>query len=463
MQSPQTAILGAGITGLCAAHSLSESGQRCHVFESGSNIGGALQSTRDGDWLAEHGPNSLLVKDRRISELFDQIGLGTDSIGNEQITALPEAHKRYIVHEGRLVALPSHPFGLLRSPLLSLGGKLRLLLEPLLPRYSGDDEESFGDFIRRRLGKGILHSAAGPFVSGIYAGDPDKLSVRHAFPRLWQVENDHRSLLLGAIAARSANKHSPNSTVIPQMVSFRSGMAALPQAIADHLPDGTLHLKTRVTAIRPLQDGWELSWADASGHTYTAEYARLVIAVPHHRLHELPLPAKILSELAPVTEIEAPPVSSLVLGFRREDIEHQLDGFGMLIKEDENSPLLGVLFSSSMFEGRAPEDHVTLTCMMGGSLHPDRAENSEEVVLGELDRLLGVHGEPVFKHRITWDKAIPQYGLDYQNALEALEACENSHVGLYFAGNYRGGISVPDCILNGLSLGKRLATNNPAE
>ena len=128
----------------------------------------------------------------------------------------------------------------------------------------------------------------------------------------------------------------------------------------------------------------------------------------------------------------------------------------MLIKQAENSPLLGVLFSSSMFDDRAPDGHVTLTCMMGGSIHPEYAENDEQVVIDELNRLLGVTGTPTFRHRTAWSHAIPQYGLDYQNVLDALESCESNHPGLHLAGNYRGGISVGDCIVNGLELGESL-------
>ena len=186
-------------------------------------------------------------------------------------------------------------------------------------------------------------------------------------------------------------------------------------------------------------------------------YSQLVIAVPHHKLPSLPLAENLISSLKPLTTLDSPPVTSLVLGFRKKDIPHPLDGFGMLIKRAEKSPLLGVLFSSSMFDGRAPDDHVTLTCMMGGTTNPQYAENSDEVVLDELNRLLGVTGEPTFRHRSPWQHAIPQYDLKYQRILDALEHCESSHQGLHLAGNYRGGISVGDCIVNGLELGDLLA------
>jgi oxygen-dependent protoporphyrinogen oxidase len=467
-----TAILGAGITGLCVAHSLrtasqDNSRQTFHLIESGDKVGGALQSTRHDGYLAEHGPNSILIKDKRVAQMLDHIGLGENEPHDtlhESLVAREEAKKRYIVQDGRPHAMPSSPLGMLRTPLFSFMGKLRFGLEPFIGKYKGREqgrgEESFADFVRRRLGPDMLASAAGPFVSGIYAGNPENLSVRHAFPRLWNLEHNYRSFILGALVLQFGGGKNPHRLAPSRMLSFRSGMHAMPDAIASSLPDESLKLQCQVTSIEPTHEngntGWSLSWTDAAGNLQTGHYRQLVIAVPHHCLPSLPLPASVINELAPLTELEAPPVTSLVLGFKREDITHPLDGFGMLIKQAENSPLLGVLFSSSMFDDRAPDGHVTLTCMMGGSIHPEYAENDEQVVIDELNRLLGVTGTPTFRHRTAWSHAIPQYGLDYQNVLDALESCESNHPGLHLAGNYRGGISVGDCIVNGLELGESL-------
>ncbi|MCP5536315.1 MAG: protoporphyrinogen oxidase [Akkermansiaceae bacterium] len=461
----QTAIIGAGITGLCVAHSLRNAGQdkhhSFHLIESADHVGGAIQSTFADGYLAEHGPNSLLIKDKRVALMLDQVGLRDQQGEQEAMTARDEAKKRYIVQDGKPHAMPGSPIGMLRTPLFSLAGKLRFGLEPFIGRYKGLEqgrgEESFADFVRRRLGPDMLASAAGPFVSGIYAGDPEKLSVRHAFPRLWNLEHRYRSFILGALALQFGGGNNPHRLAPSQMLSFRSGMHAMPKAIADSLPADSVKLQSSVQSIEQSRDGWLLSWTDGTGSVHTGCYRQLVVAVPHHRLGSLPLPGSALAQLAPVIGLEAPPVTSLVLGFKRADIAHPLDGFGMLIKQAENSPLLGVLFSSSMFDGRAPEGHVTLTCMMGGSLHPEYAENGEQVVLDELDKLLGVTGPPTFRYKTSWAHAIPQYGLDYQQKLDAMEACEKAHPGLHLAGNYRGGISVGDCIVNGLELGKTLA------
>lgn len=426
------------------------------MLESADRVGGAIQTTFSDNYLAEHGPNSLLVKDKRVYDLLERVGLNR----HESQPARKEAKKRYIVHKGAPHAMPGSLVGMVKTPLFSLGGKLRFALEPFIGRYKGKEkglgEESFADFVKRRLGPDMLASAAGPFVSGIYAGDPEKLSVRHAFPRLWNLEDRYRSFILGAITLQLGGGNNPHRLSPSQMLSFHSGMHALPHAIAESLPNDALHLGCRVDLIEQTDAGWSVQWT-TNNTSHSIRCRSIVCTAPHHQLDTLPLPDSAKHMLTPVTGLKSPPVTSLVLGFKRGDIAHPLDGFGMLIKQSENSPLLGVLFSSSMFDGRAPDGHVTLTCMMGGSIHPEYAENDDATVLAELKRLLGVTGTPTFRHQTSWSKAIPQYGLDYQSTLDALESVENAHPGLHFAGNYRGGISVGDCIVNGLELGNSLS------
>ncbi|MBT7959310.1 MAG: protoporphyrinogen oxidase [Akkermansiaceae bacterium] len=453
-----TIVLGAGISGLSIAHAAHSHDHAVLLLESSDQVGGSIQSYRADGYLAEHGPNSILIKDKQVATLLTEVGLDAQ----ESQRANNKAKKRYIVHQGQLHAMPSSPLTMIKTPLFSLGGKLRFAMEPFIGRYAehknGHNEESFADFVRRRLGADMLTSAAGPFVSGIYAGDPEKLSVRHAFPRLWSLEDRYRSCILGAIALKLGAGGNSDQLAKGKMLSFRSGMHAIPKAIHDHLPHNSVKTQCAITKIKKTNAGWSVCWNDISGQQETT-CKNLVITAPHHKLRDLPLPNSVFNGLTPVMSLDSPPVTSLVLGFKKEDITHPLDGFGMLIKQSENSRLLGVLFSSSMFDGRAPEGHVTLTCMMGGTIHPEYSENSDEIVLAELDRLLGVSGKPTFRHKISWPRAIPQYGLDYQNTLDAMDEVENNNPGLHFAGNYRGGISVGDCIVNGLELGTRLSTN----
>jgi len=452
--NPQTLIIGAGITGLSVAHTLNQFGKSFQIVEVSQSIGGALQSHQSDGFLAEHGPNSLLLKDQRIGHFLKKIDLSDSQIQD----AKPEAHNRFIVSNGELCSVPTSPLKILSSPLLNLGSILRLAKEPFTSRYRSDTEESFADFVKRRLGSKVLTNLAGPFVSGIYAGDPDQLSVRHAFPRLWALEKDHRSLFLAALTKKKAKAKNPHTLSPTRTISFHGGLAELPKAIAKQLPSETIQLNCKIQSINKHQNGWEVTWLNSENSEHISHYQKLVIAIPHHRLSSLPLPSEISQQLEPVYSIKAPPVTSLVLGFKRSQIKHPLNGFGMLIKASEKSPLLGVLFSSSMFDHRAPDNHVTLTCMMGGTRNPEYAENEDHTVIAELNRLLGVQGEPVFRHRTHWKNAIPQYKIGYPSVMDALESCEENHPDLHFCGNYRSGVSVTDCIINGLELGQRLSS-----
>ena len=450
-----TIILGAGISGLSTAHALWENRQPFLLLETSDRVGGAIQTTISDGYLAEHGPNSLLIKDKRVASLLQKINLGPD----QYQVANQTAKKRYIVHKGQPHSMPTSPLSLLKSPLFSWKGKWRILREPFIGKYQSHETESFADFVRRRLGPEMLASAAAPFVNGIYAGNPENLSVRHAFPRLWKLEHNYRSCLIGALALQFGSKKNPHRYAPSQILSFNTGMHAIPANISKNLPKDNLQLACQIQQIKKTDQGWTVQWQTSSGN-HQCHCKNLICTAPHHKLNHLPFPSSVSSHLHPVTQIESPPVTSLTLGFKREDVAHPLDGFGMLIKQSENSPLLGVIFSSSMFSGRAPKNHVTLTCMMGGSMHPEYAENTDATVLAELKRLLGVDGQPTFHHKVSWTHAIPQYGLDYQNVLDALTKIEKSHSGLHFAGNYRGGISLGDTIINGLELGKQMTRTN---
>lgn len=453
-----TAIIGAGITGLCSAHALSKKGKAVHVFETSEHVGGAIQSVSTEGYLAETGPNSLLVKDSRVATLLNDVGLSSDgSLSHEFLLARDEAKKRYIVQDGKLHAMPSNIRGILKTPLFTLKGKLRIAREPFIGKYTGDGEESFAHFVTRRFGKELLDSAAAPFVSGIYAGNPELLSIKHAFPRMYKLVEEHGSVLRGAFAMQRGKVNTPHKHSPSTIISFKSGMQVMPRAIAAQLPTNALKLGTKLQNIEQLEGGWKLTWQDAEGLPHEGIYKNLIISVPHHRLPSLPLPDTILEKLSVLKEIKAPPVTSLVLGFRKEDVPHPLDGFGMLIKKAEKSPLLGALFSSSMFDHRAPEGHVAITCMMGGALNPQYAKNDEEAVLKELHKTLGITGTPTFRHRTEWAKAIPQYSLDYQKVIDAITSCEKNYQGLHLAANYYQGISVGDCIVNGLELGNELS------
>jgi len=436
-------IIGSGLTGLSAAVSLKRRGIAVMVLESAARAGGAVETTHENGFLVEHGPNSMMAGEPEVSAFFREAGLDDEIIQ-------PQAKKRFLVLGGEPVALPAGPAAAVTTPLFSLRGKLRVLAEPFVPR-AGADEESLAGLVRRRLGEEVLSRAMEPFVAGIYAGDPEKLSAQHAFPKLWNLEREHGSFLRGAMRLRRTGP-------APKMVSFRGGMGVLPARLATLLGDD-FRCGARVESIARGNTGWSVAWSE-QGRSKRADCAALVCAVPAFAVPQLPWSEAVREGLGFLERIGYPPVSVVALGFRREAVRHPLDGFGMLVPAVEKRRILGTIFSSGLFPGRAPEGHVLLTTFVGGARQPSFAalaeDDLERLVCDELDALLGVRGEPVFRRIVRWPRAIPQYNLGYGGILSALEKLEAAHPGLHFVGNYRGGIAAGQCIRNGLRLAEEI-------
>jgi len=449
---PAIGIIGAGASGLACAHARMRDGDAVTLLERSPRPGGSIGSFAEDGFLAEHGPHSLQINAPAVEALVNEVpGLAASAAEPD-----PAAQKRYVVRDGRPVAVPSGPLDFLRSPLFSNRAKLRLLREPWIPRGDPETEESVGAFVRRRLGDEIERYAVNPFVGGIYSGRPDRLSVRHAFPRLAEMEREHGSLVRGGIAAKRQKRKAQRDPRSPafrkRMVAFKNGMRELPEAIASELGD-RLRLNVSVESIERDGDGWRVRWREGDGGANETRFDELVLAVPAHAVLGLPLPESARDCLRPLHGVEHPPVSVLSLGVRRDAVDHPLDGFGMLVPACEQRDVLGVIFASSLFPGRAPDGHVLLGCFAGGARQPDRAEwNDErllEAVLRDLREILGVRDTPRFVRRCHWPRAIPQYGLGHGTLLKALDAAEASHPGLRFLGNYRGGIALPACLENG--------------
>jgi oxygen-dependent protoporphyrinogen oxidase len=445
------AILGGGLTGLAAAFRLTTLGHRVRLFERSSRVGGVVRSELSDGWLVEAGPNSFQESSPEITALLHELGLDA-----ERITTSPQSKNRYVVRRGRLAAVPMSPSAFLSSPLLSLGAKLRVLGELLTQRRARTTDLSLAAFARAHFGPQVVDYVVQPFASGVYAGDAQKLSTRYAFPKLWELEQTHGSLLRGQIAA-AKRRRAAGLPATPPLISFRRGLQALPDALAARLPAGSFQLNARVDGLVP-GDRWQILWHDGQ-RVQTEAFDAVVSTLPAPALAQLTIGPLGEKPLISLDAIAHPPVASLFLGFRREQVAHALDGFGALVPAVERRSVLGVIFSSSLFPDRAPPGHVALTVMIGGALRPDLAllpaEKLWAAVRGDLQDLLGVTGEPVFSRSTLWPGAIPQYQLGHERHFEAMVACEREHPGLFIGGNMRDGIALPACLLGGLKLAAR--------
>ncbi len=445
--SKSIAVLGAGVTGLTAAFRLTQRGHRVRLFEASDRVGGAVRTERADGWLVEGGPTSLLTGEPAVGKIIDELGLAGDVVPADAL-----AKNRYIVRRGRALAVPGSPGALFGTSLISFHAKLRLLGELLTRPRVRTSDLSLEEFVRSHVGQELVDYGLNPLVAGVYAGNPQKLSARYAFPQLWNIEQQHGSLLRGFAAITKARR--ARGVARHGLISFRDGLQTLPAALAARLPAGTLSLNARLEALVPGQP-WSLVWHDGAT-ARTENFDTVIAALPAPALSQLRFGTLGERPLASLDAIEHPPVSSLFLGFRRDQVSHPLDGFGLLAPAVERRSVLGVLFSSSIFPGRAPAGHVALTVMVGGTRQPELARLPTDKLLAALDRdlreLLGVAGAPVFQRHTFWPRAIPQYNLGYETHLATLTSCERAHPGLFVGGQARDGIALPACLAAGEKL-----------
>lgn len=455
-------IVGGGISGLSAAHWLVKRGLNVRVLEQEGEPGGTMKTRSEKGFLSELGPNSALETTPLIGTLIADLGL-TD----EFLYANPVSKNRYILKEGKLHALPLSPFSFLSTDLFSSRAKFRLLKEPFIGRSS--KEESIADFVTRRLGKEFLDYAIDPFVAGIFAARPEKLSVRAAFPKLYALERDYGGLIRGMILGRKKREtRQEQSKDRAKSFSFIRGMQSLPLRLASTLGQ-RITCQATVTGIQPAPAGQKSSPAAKGnsveylhgGRMKTIEAAVVVIATPAGAAAKLvrPISPSTSAELA---SIEYPPVVSVFLGFRQQEIATPLDGFGFLVPSLEKKDILGCLWSSSLFPFRSPEGHIGLTVFVGGGRQPEltKADDTEllAMVLRNLETIMQIRGKPVYWSMTRWKQAIPQYVLGHQRVMDALSNFEQTYRGLFFCSNFRGGISVGDCIQNSESIARQAAS-----
>jgi protoporphyrinogen/coproporphyrinogen III oxidase len=451
------AIIGAGITGLTAAFYLNRKGIPVTVYEEGGRVGGVIQSVRQGGYLAESGPNTLLETSPKIGQLVADAGLASRRLDTD-----PAAEARYVVRYRRPIAMPGSPLGFFTTGLFTLGAKFAVIREPFVPAKRGGLEESIAQFVVRRFNQEFLDQAIDALVAGIYAGDPHRLSVTHAFPKLKALEDKYGSLIKGQIfGARERKKRSEVAKDRAPKFSFDEGLQVLPDTLAARLGD-SVRLRTSVTKLTQTNEGWTLDLKPADGESQ-ARHSTVIYCGTAHKLAELriaPLPRESQPDFSAFSEIRYPPVASVVLGFRREDVAHSCVGFGMLIPKVEGFNILGTIFSSSLFPDRAPAGHLTLTSYVGGERRPGLAslpaEKLYDLVCEDLRVLLGVRGKPTFRHCVYYPKAIPQYNVGYGRYRDLMTEIEASMRGLFLAGHYRDGVSLSDSIVSGCNVAERI-------
>ena len=442
------AVIGAGVTGLTAAFWLKRNGIPAIVYEAAGRPGGVIQSVRKDGFLAESGPNTLLETAPEIVQLVRDLNLEP-----RRLYTHPDAEARFVVRAKRPVAMPSSPPGIFLSSLLTVGGKFALLREPFIPPRRDGAEETVAEFVSRRLNREFLDRLVDALVAGIYAGDPHKLSVQHALPRLAQLETRYGSLIKGQIlGARERKKSAQVARDRAPKFSFNEGLQVLPDTLAAQLE---VKFNTPVTGLAKVGNTWRLATPNGD-----IEHAAVIYCGTAYRLAELQITAEKPVDVSLFSEIHYASVAGVVLGFRREDVTHPCQGFGMLIPRIEGFKILGTIFSSALFPNRAPAGHLLLSSYVGGERYPELAalapDDLVNVACHDLAALLGVRGKPVFVHTALYPRAIPQYNLGYGKFKNRMNEIESTAPGLFFAGHFRDGVSLGDSIVSACNTAGRV-------
>lgn len=453
MQTVDTLIVGAGLSGLTAAYRLYQQNRSVLVLEAADRVGGWIQTHHQAGYTFEGGPNTFPSNARELVDLCQELGL-------EPQATQPTASKRYLYLNGKLTALPQKPWQALTTPVLSPLAKLRLLKEPFQRKCQADDMSVAG-FLAHRVGRAVVENLVDPFISGIYAGNVNTLSMPAVFPKLWQWEQDYGSIFRGL---RHRPKKDPGQPKVKlQLMSLDGGLQTLTHSLAQALPAQAVRLQCPVQAIEKA-DTTTYQVRLNNGEMVQAQH--VILAVPAF------VAATLLDTLSPdaANLLRHIPYSSLAvahLGFRTEQIPHALDGFGCLIPRKENIPLLGAIWASSLFPQRAPKGHVLLSNFIGGAHYPDilkqKASQIQGQVVRDLQTIFHLKGslEPVFSHVQHHPNAIPQYNLGHVQRIAGIEAALQKHKGLHLAGNYLHGIALNACVQSGATAAQAILTQSP--
>ena len=430
-------VIGGGVSGLSAAWDLKSRGHSVTVLERQTKTGGNAISERKKGFLIEHGPSTINAAVSEVGTLSASLGL------DPAIVPLSDdVKRRYLVKDGTLSGVSARPLSFLTSSYLSPAARVRLLAEALIPKGKFDTDETVEAWCSRRFGREFAQLVMDPLVGGLYAGRADELSFQSVFPRLLDLERKYGSITRAVMTQRLRGGAMPGK----KLYSWTNGIGSLPATLSASL-DEDIRTGVTVRRIKRRGEGYEI---DTGNHGTISTRSILIATQPH-------VAATFLEDLAPlgaeaIASVDAPALAVVFMGFRREAVDHPLDGLGYLSPHREDSVLTGAQFPSSMFANRAPDGHVSLTGYLGGARCPEVGQMSRRELVDlaqqEFARLLGVRGEPVVSNVRCWPRGIPQYRTGHAETVESIRNITLESPGVFVTGNYFNGPSVGACVVN---------------
>jgi oxygen-dependent protoporphyrinogen oxidase len=484
---PRIAIIGGGITGLTAAHRLHEllPNASLALFEASPRIGGVLETFQHDGFLIERSADNFLTRLPQAIALCHRLGLA-----NELISTDETRRRAFVVQSDRLVPIPDGFYlmsprklaPILRSPILSTLGKLRLLAEPLVSRGPASTtlnpelrtlnpaaDESVASFARRRLGREVFERLVQPLVAGIFTANPEKLSMAATMPEFLEQERAHGSLLTAARSLRTSrvsdqSNDDASGARYNLFVTFKNGITTLTQALAAHLPPDAIQLDTPVASVHQTEDDrWQLGFSSGpppSALRPPPSFDALILAVPAHAAAKL-LDRQDAALSAELAAIEYAGCNVISLAFKRSQIGHSLDGFGLVVPHVERRRIIAASFASRKFPGRAPADTVLIRVFVGGALQPELLDlpDSElrRIAIDELGELLQIRGQPLFTDIARWPHSMPQYHVGHVARVVHIERLAARLLRLALAGNAYHGVGIPQCIASAESAAEYVA------
>ena len=469
----QIVIAGGGITGLTAAFYLQKKIKEDHLpyrlilLEKGERLGGKIQTDHVDGFIIEKGPDSFLARKTAIMDLTRELGLESELVGTN-----PAARKNYIMHHNKLYLMPPGlvlgiptklgPF--VKTGLISPIGKLRAAMDLLIPPRKGEEDESLGGFLQRRLGKEVAENIAEPLLSGIYAGDTQNLSLEATFPQFREIEKKYHSIIKGMFLSRKSGPAQKPATEKPStlpekarnsmFLTFHKGLETMVDRLIEVLDNVDVRLHQEIYEINRMGKQYEIKTADG---TIAAD--AVIVATPAFAAQKM---LSGLKEKDLLSHIPYVSVANVALAFDRKDIQYPLDaGSGFVIPRNEGRKITACTWTSSKWPQTTPKDRVLLRCYIGHSKEQDQVHTSDETLvinaLEEIKNIMGINAKPIFTRVTRWEKAMPQYKVNHLQRLEQLQQqMKEDYPGVYLAGAGYRGVGIPDCIQQGKEATQKL-------
>ncbi len=447
------AIIGGGISGLSALHFIKHRyGSHCEVtlFEKETRIGGTIGTDRKDGFISDWGPNGFLDKVPLTLEMISELG-----IDDLLEPANPKAENRYIYKNSKLHAISPSPIKFLKSSLLSIKGRGRLIVEPFIKQKKDDKDESIFEFAKRRIGKEAAETLIVPMVSGIFGGDARKLSLKACFPIMVEMEHEHGSLIKAMIAKKKQGSKGGPAGPQGRLTSFKNGLYTVIESFENQYRDN-ITTGMEITGINYDNSKFEISFK----YNQPINFDAVICAAPAFAA------SKIVTDLDNslaqlLSSIPYSSISVACLGYRQKDISHNLNGFGFLVPRNQGKRILGAIWTSSIFESRSPNGMAQLRVMLGGATDPDAISMDDDKMINlihdEISPMLGINNRPEYINLFKWQKGIPQFVLGHPEKIRHLTEFQEKYPGLFFTGNAYDGIGLNDCIVRSDKIVKELS------